>query len=232
MSFIKNFAFFWVGKDITIPQYLVNSINKIYSNDVKIFMLTNNETPYIEGVSQVIRKTLPKNIMLARLKAYGQLKLHEQVLYLDADSLVLNKVEKFKNAGELNLFLREKKGLEINYNYPEFYPEFIDKTFDEMMPYLFGAIVTNSKDSFKNFNILLNIAKKLPDRFHRWYGDQFSLKLAIDENLIKFKEFNFEDFISIVRDENDISNIKNSIVTFKGLQAKPLIEKIYKYYNN
>lgn len=56
------------------------------------------------------------------------------------------------------------------------------------MPFLFGAIITNNKFSYKNFLLLLNIAKDLPARFHRWYGDQYSLKLAIEKNKLILKK--------------------------------------------
>ena len=58
-------------------------------------MLTDKKTPHVDGVTKTIRSLLPKDIMLARLKAYSELKIDDQVIFLDADSLVLNKFKKF-----------------------------------------------------------------------------------------------------------------------------------------
>jgi len=228
MSYINNFAFFWVGSDISIPSFLTKSIIHAYKREkVNIFMLTDKKTPYIEGVTKTIRTVLPKDIMLARLKAYSQLKIDDQVIFLDADSLVLNKFRKISSVQSFIVFRRNKEGVKINPNYPEFYPEFVGKTFDEMMPFLFGAIVTSSKYSYKNFLTILEQATKLPSRFHRWYGDQYALKLVLENNLIQFDEKLFTDHISIIQEEEDLKNIKKEIITFKGRKVKELIPKIF-----
>jgi len=114
MDYINNFAFFWVGEDITIPSYLVKSINKTYKNNASIFMLTNKKTPYIDGVTKTIRSALPKQIMLARLKAYSQIKLDDQILFLDADSLVLNKFKKLLTDEDQVFFRRDPEKIIIN----------------------------------------------------------------------------------------------------------------------
>jgi hypothetical protein len=228
MSFINNFAFFWIGSDISIPSYLTKTIVHAYKGEkVNIFMLTDKKTPYINGVSKTIRSELPKDIMLARLKAYSKLKIDDQVIFLDADSLVLNKFKKISTEKKFVVFRRNIKGIKINHNHPEFYPEFIGKTPEEIMPFMFGAIVTSSKDSYKNFLTILEEAKKLPSRFHRWYGDQYALKLVLEKNLIDFDEKIFTDYISIVRKEVDLKNINKEIVTFQGSQSKEYIKIIY-----
>lgn len=227
MTFINNFAFFWIGEDITIPKYLVNSINNCYKNQVNIYMLTNNRTPHINGVTKTIRSLLPKEIMLARLKAYSKIKNADQVIFLDADSLVLGKIEKINTDKSLILFRREKDGKILNHEYPEIYPEFENKTGDEMMPFLFGAIITNGINSYKKFLTLYDIAKQLPQRFHRWYGDQYALKIATEKTLIDFYEKDFNDYIHIIKNQEDFKEIKKSLVTFKGTKSKELILQLY-----
>ena len=232
MNYINNFAFFWVGNDVSIPQLLVNSINKSYSNDVNIFFLTDNKTPDIPGTTQTFRKNLSSNIMIARLEAYSEIKIDNQVLFLDADSLVLNKIKKISSKSSFIIFRRKKEGHQINHLYPEWYPEFKNKTFDEMMPFLFGAIITNNKFSYLNFLSLLNITKDLPARFHRWYGDQYSLKLAIEKKQIDFEEKKFDEFIQIFRDEESLNNLKKNLITSKGPKSKSMIQSIFNDYFN
>lgn len=227
MNYINNFAFFWIGNNIEIPSYLTKSINLTYKNDVNIFMLTDKKTPHIEGVTKTIRSMLPKDIMLARLKAYSKLRIDEQVLFLDADSLVINKFSKILSNESIVLFRRKNEGIKINSNYPEYYPEFVNKTFDEMMPFLFGGILTTTNKSYKNFITILEYAKKLPSRFHRWYGDQYALKLTVDDNLINFSEKGFSDYFEIVTDEKELLKVNKDIVTFKGQKSKHLIPIIF-----
>ena len=64
-------AFFWVGKTVAAPSLLVKSILYIYRDKPpKIFHLTDQITPEIEGVTATIRQKLSKDIMVARLEAY------------------------------------------------------------------------------------------------------------------------------------------------------------------
>ena len=230
MNYANNFAFFWVGDDISIPQLLVNSINKSYSNDVNIFFLTDNKTPDIYGTTQTLRNNLSSNIMIARLEAYSELKVDDQVFFLDADKLVTSKIEKINSKDSFIIFRRKKEGIKINHLYPEWYPEFKNKTLDEMMPYLFNLIVTNSKSSYDNFNKLVRIANELPRRFHRWYGDQYALKIAVDKKLIDFQEFEMQNYVDEIKKIEDFTNAKKSILHFKGIVAKTLMQNYYSDY--
>ena len=108
--YYTNFAFFWVGKNIEIPQLLVNSINKSYSNEAKVYMLTDKKTPFIDGVTKTIRSLLPKSIMLGRLKSYAGINKIDDMVFLDADSLVIKKMPKIKSKEDLIIFQRDPVG--------------------------------------------------------------------------------------------------------------------------
>ena len=99
----------------------------------------------------------------------------------------------------------------------------------EVMPILFGAIaVRGAQKEF--FELLLDICLKLPDRFHRWYGDQYSLASAISLGNFKFGFLDPEKHLFIVRSEVTLaelalmrsSNIQ--MITFKGKASKAYIE--------
>ena len=47
-----------------------------------------------------------------------------------------------------------------------------------MMPYMFGAIAVKGVQS-EFFESLFSICLELPERFHRWYGDQYSMVKAV-----------------------------------------------------
>ncbi|QDC46565.1 hypothetical protein FIT71_06100 [Candidatus Methylopumilus universalis] len=230
---IKNtklqFAFFWVGQNISIPSLLVKSIRISFKNEAFIYQLTDNQTPYIEGVDKTIRGALPKDIMLARLKAYSNLKTDKPTCFLDADSLVLQKFS-LPDFNQYRAFIikRLDQTSLINHNFPEFYPEFINQKFFDLMPIFFGFIATSNGGVF--FKKLLANAKKMPARFHRWYGDQMSLAEEWRKKESDFLVLSQNEYLFIVKENIDLSlliNQNTKIITFKGSEAKSHILESY-----
>ena len=68
-------AFFWIGNDVSIPNYLVQSIRLVGGPEIEVIQLTDFTTPTIPEVSRVSRHTLSESIMIARLQAYSYLEL-------------------------------------------------------------------------------------------------------------------------------------------------------------
>ena len=228
-----QFAFFWVGQDILIPQALVDSIRYVYGNEAYIYQLSDNKTASINDVNEVLRDELPNEIMLARLRAYSLLVTQNTTLFLDADSLVIQKLK----LPDFNKFIaclvkRDDQTSIINHNYPEYYPEFVNQKFIDIMPIFFGLIIT--PDGGKLFNGLFELALKLPERFHRWYGDQ----MAIAQEWIKNKEnyllLKQEEYLFVTRTPLKKVQLKNlikngtKIITFKGPHSKQFIPETLK----
>jgi hypothetical protein len=139
---IKCVAFFWVGNNIDIPSIYVKSIRLIYGDNIIIFQLTDHNTVEVEGIDKVLRNKLSKNIMVARLEAYSMNNFNnEHVLFTDADSLMINKYNIF-NVDDIMLLPR-LHSFKMNPNFPEYYPEFVDKNSD-----LDNQLLNN----FNNFN--------------------------------------------------------------------------------
>ena len=228
-----QFAFFWVGQDILIPQALVDSIRYVYGNEAYIYQLSDNKTASINDVNEVLRDELPNEIMLARLRAYSLVVTQNTTLFLDADSLVIQKLK----LPDFNKFIaclvkRDDQTSIINHNYPEYYPEFVNQKFIDIMPIFFGLIVT--PDGGKLFNGLFEIALKLPERFHRWYGDQMVIAEEYKKNKEKYlllpqKEYLFITRNSFNRDElADLIKSGVKIITFKGPYSKEFIPRTLK----
>jgi len=228
-----QFAFFWVGQDILIPQALVDSIRYVYGNEAYIYQLSDNKTASINDVNEVLRDELPNEIMLARLRAYSLVVTQNTTLFLDADSLVIQKLK----LPDFNKFIaclvkRDDETSILNHNYPEYYPEFLNQKMIDIMPILFGLIIT--PDGGKLFDELFNNALKLPDRFHRWYGDQ----MAIAQEWIKNKEnyllLKQEEYLFVTRTPLKKVQLKNlikngtKIITFKGPHSKQFIPETLK----
>jgi len=178
-------AFLWVGPEISIPSALVASIRLVMNDDVEIVQLTDKKTPLVPGCNKTQRFALSKNIMVARLQAYSKYRYTSGLTFFcDADCIFINPLNVNLYSDRI-LLMPRLEDFPINDKYPEFYPEFTGKTINQVMPFLFSAIATIGNQS-KTFDHLLKICKALPERFHRWYGDQYSLFLAAHNKEINF----------------------------------------------
>lgn len=221
----STIAFLWVGPEISIPSALVVSIRLVMGDTVEIVQLTDKKTPLVPGCNKTQRFALSKNIMVARLQAYSKYRYTSGLTFFcDADSLFIKPL--VVDASDKNLLLTPRlHDFPINDRFPEYYPEFTGKMISQVMPYLFGAIATIG-DQSKTFANLLTICKALPDRFHRWYGDQYSLFMAINNNELAFGLLNPSKHLHITKDALTSSELEHlqkediQMVTFKGPQSK------------
>ena len=228
-----QFAFFWVGNDISIPLALVDSIRFTYGDEAYIYQLSDKKTEPIKGVNEIIRDELPNEIMLARLKAYSLIKTQNTTLFLDADSLIIQKLKLPDfNKYRACLVKRDDQTSILNHNYPEYYPEFFNQKMVDIMPILFGLIIT--PDGGKLFDGLFKIALKLPDRFHRWYGDQMAMAQEWIKNKENYLLLKQEEYLFVTRTSLNKAQledlIKNGvkIITFKGPHSKQFIPETLK----
>ena len=115
--------------------------------------------------------------------------------------------------------------------WPEYYPEFVNKNVIDLMPYLFGAMALRNGKIF--FTELLNICLNLPERFHRWYGDQYSLMIKLRKNQDKLYFLPMEQYLKIIRKPVSSQDLKifygNNVklITFKGPNSKKYIYQSY-----
>ena len=240
MALNKNsIVFFWIGKEIKIPQVLVHSVRLVMGDEINVIQLTNNETDEVEGVNKVERFDLSNQIMIARLEAYSQyLPETENTFFCDADSIFINKFKLPENNSKKIFLSPRQEDFNISHTFPEYYEEFIGKTANEVMPFLFGAILAIGNQQ-KIFKEILNIAQNLPDRFHRWYGDQYALKKYIDKGFYEFGRLDPDFYLNIIRQPLELSFLKEAyekkvqLITFKGPQSKMYLDKaliLLKYF--
>jgi len=229
LSSFDQIAFFWVGTDNQIPTFLVNSINIVYKRRVKIFHLTNYTTRKINGTTRTIRSNLSENLMVARLQAYKNFPYNNKLTFFcDADSLFIRKLNLFDLPEDI-YFIKRSENFIMNHNWPEFYPEFVNKYSGEIMPYLFGGMAL--RDGEKLFSEILKICLDLPLRFQRWYGDQYALKIFLEKNRIKTNLLPINIYLKVMKkivSEEDFkilfyNNVK--MITFKGPKSKKFIDE-------
>ena len=224
-SMANRIAFFWVGDDISTPEYLVKSIRLTCGEGIEVIQLTDITTPAVPGVTNVMRNSLSEYIMVARLQAYSQLRLTKDFTYFcDADSIFINPLQ---IESSYNVLLSPRvETHKINPHYPEHYPEFEGKTTMEVMPFLFGAMAVRGENNI--FNGLLRKCLKLPLRFHRWYGDQVALAKAVGAGNFIYGHLDPSIYLKIITTAPSIIELKQLIsenvqmVTFKG----PSVNKI------
>ena len=231
MSKFDQVAFFWIGNETAIPTLLVKSLKLVYQNKVKIFHLTDFASRKVEGTSKTIRLNLPKDIMLARLQAYRDFPYNKNLTYFcDADCLFIQKLN-LSNLDKNIYLIKRNENFIINHDFPEYYPEFVNKTFIEMMPYLFGGVAIRDGKQF--FSKVFDICLELPTRFHRWYGDQYALMIHVDHNKNPTNLLPMDIYLRTVSNVLTISDIgiltRNNvkIIHFKGLKNKKMIPKNY-----
>ena len=167
--------------------------------------------------------------MVARLQAYSQVKAAENfTFFCDADNLFISLLALHFRDANILLSKRIEDGW-LNDKYPEFYPEFSGKRMAEVMPFLFGAIATRG-DQGEFFGSLLNICLELPQRFHRWYGDQYALASAVATGGFNYGLLDLEKHLVIVRSEillgglSSLRDLDVQMITFKGPASKAYIE--------
>lgn len=226
---MKNIAFVSLGKESHFcANLLIKSIKK-YNEIIKIIQISNQKEEKLQNVDfKLEHEFQPSTFMINRLES--QIKTVENfgsTIFLDSDMLVncnLNYLEDKFSKNDL-IFTKRPNDFYINDKFNNIhYPEFTNKTVNEVMPFNGGFLVVNNLLAIKE---LLEIYKSLPDRFKYWYGDQ------VAQNKI----FNLQKYKISVLDHKYNFNVKNinqfdkniCIFHFKG-RFKVLIEPFFEKY--
>ncbi len=224
-------AFFWVGENVDIPASLVKSVRLVMGQKVNLVQLTNLETKRIEGVTSVHRFQLSSKIMIARLEAYSFYKPEtDEVFFCDADCLFINELSLPYEKGNGIYLSKRQNDFKLNHDYPEYYEEFVNKTANQVMPFLFGALATKGNQQMF-FNDLLLTCLRLPERFHRWYGDQYSLYLNTKSKSGNYFMLEPNTHQYVIKEPLLIKKLQNlyennvQMLHFKGPNTKLLLEQ-------
>ena len=230
MKTLNNIAFFWIGPDTTIPALLVRSIRTAFGPHFNVIQLSDKITPRVEGVTAHKQFKLSPHIMVARLEAYAALSLTAPTLFVDADMLVLrpfdlpplaeNEVGVTIRGERDTVFFSEQECVEE--------PGFVGKTTAEVMPYLYSFVYVRSPVLFVR---QLNALRKLPKRFHRWYGDQMTLKSELDaSSRFLIRTFDIDIYNRTVGTRQEFAEIRGApeavcLAHFKGRESKQVMRE-------
>lgn len=225
MNVLNNIAFFWIGPDITIPALLVRSIRLAFGPRFNVIQLSDRSTPKVDGVTSHKQLKLSPHIMVARLEAYAALSIKAPTLFLDADMLVLRPFDLPPlTEHQVGVTIRgERDTLRFSEEECASEPRFIGKNTAQVMPYLYSFVYVRSPVLFVR---QLNALRKLPKRFHLWYGDQMTLKSELDApGRFVIQPINIDIYNRTVGSRLEFEEIRGApeavcVAHFKGKESK------------
>jgi hypothetical protein len=173
----STFVFFHVGKDVSQPMRLIESILKTNPGS-DIVMCADILTPVLQGITQRVNVAGDRDkLMQFRLDAFASVKLERPAIYLDTDMVVREKINPSALLGSSDitvcrrafqrnaLFNTKLRGLDFS--------EYSGRTLDQVYPYLACATVTRT---YKPWFEMAMALRRMDPKFSIWYGDQEALK--------------------------------------------------------
>ena len=173
-------AFLHVGTDVTLPRILVRSIRD-HNSGAHVVQCTDRESPDVAGVDDVVRIDGDTNrLMTFRLRCFAGLSFNGPTLFLDTDMVCADRIDP---AGELSghdvaVCMRDyNKDMPLDPAAMDIdLREYAGRTLDEVYPYLACAVIARNADFW---SACLDNLNGLPDKFHRWFGDQEAMRNVI-----------------------------------------------------
>ena len=226
---MKNIAFVSIGdKSHNCADLLVKSIKKTNSN-CRIIQISNKEDRNISDIDEkIIFDFKSATFMFNRLESQiAVLEKFGPTIFLDTDMLVNKDLSAIFDRLLNNdiVFTQRKNNFYINDTFQNIkFPEFTNKTVNEVMPFNGGFLGVSNIAVQKK---LLQIYLELPSKFHYWYGDQVALKKIYDAKEFKISLLDSNYNYNV----KDISNYDKKICVyhFKG-RFKKLINPFYEKY--
>jgi len=173
-------AFLHVGPDTTLPGILVRSLRE-HNPDMRIVQCADRVSPQVSGVDDVLRIDADAgNLMTFRLQAFAGLAGNEPTLFLDTDMVCARPIDPAAELDDCDVAvcLREynnampldTRAMGINLT------EYEGRTLGDVYPYLACAVI--AKDA-AFWTACLEDLRRLPAKFHKWFGDQEAMRNVI-----------------------------------------------------
>lgn len=233
---VNKFVFFWVGQEIPMIKQFVESIRWQYGETAQITQISDHITKKISGVNEVKRFDCPEEMMFARMKGYSLIEDgKDYIAFYDTDTLFLNTIRVPVRSTIDHFLITRTNDFIMNHHQRQFeyYPEFVGKNVKDIMLYIGGCIITKKPQEL--FNNLLNIYKHLPDRMHRWYGDQVALHKFGMSNPINLTALSEENYLKSFGDNISLDLLlkmteeKVFNIHFKGHNEKKYFAEWYNF---
>ena len=227
---MKNFAFVSIGNDShKNAKLLVKSIKKTNLN-CRIIQISRKEDKIIIGVDEILTFNFDSSVfMLNRLES--QIKIIEKygpTIFLDTDMLINKDLSEVFSLLKNNdfIFTNRKDNHYMNDTFSNIkYPEFTNKTTNDVMPFNGGFVASSNTISMEK---LLEIFLGLPQRFHYWFGDQVAQKKIFDTN--EFRILVLDSKYNYMIENVTEFNQKIYVYHFKG-KYKEFMEPFYQKFS-
>lgn len=180
-------TFLHVGDDSTLPTLMVASVLKAMPG-AEIIQLTDEATPKVKGVNSVVRKHYDGNLMTFRMEHLSA--LDGEWITLDTDVIVKKDLREVFNQ-EFDVALTRRYG-------QIFDQDGIDIV--QSMPYNTGVMFSRNKVFWKNAAKILYM---MPESAHKWWGDQLSVRIAVERGGFKVLELDCDSYNYTPKDQKD-----------------------------
>jgi hypothetical protein len=150
-------SFVLVGNDRPWARLMVESVRK-HLPEARIVQMSDLDTDAI--VDEVIRKPYDGRMMTFRLDHLADY-AHDSMLILDDDCIL---------KGDLSHVFKQRFDVALTARTGPVYFEGVNMT--EACPYNTGVMFSRSQDFWKR---AATVARHLPERFQRWWGDQMAV---------------------------------------------------------
>ena len=218
---ITRFVFLHIGQN-DFPKYLVASIRE-HMPAAEIIQCSDDRAQEISGIDRLFRlKDYDGKLMTFRLRAFAELELLKEAIYLDTDILLLRSFNTRELIPESTVGLCRRHFYRNDLMNMQFgnllFTEFKSKTVDDVFPYIASFTITPDYSFWRKASeCLLN----LEARYHYWFGDQEAIKRLRAEELIAFSDVS-EAVVSCLPEF--LSKVANPLaVHFKGAYRKKLM---------
>lgn len=235
-----RFAFYHYGDCPVIPTILIRSLRQ-HNPAAYIVQCSDKDTPKLEWVDEVFRPEVDPNYpMLARTEAFSALP-HETTMFLDTDMICVQPldIEKILGSAQAAVCVRSyglgAKVRARGYNCD--LPEYRDKTYGDVYPYLGCAAITRGRPRF--WADCARRMRAMPEKFWRWFGDQEAIRDTVNSGSFRVVPLHERTYACVLGKDDDpdpaIIHFKGKVRKFAMLDAARaaglITEKEKKSYN-
>ena len=217
---VLRVAFLHVGQDTILPRIMIRSIRQ-FNPDARVTQCSDRATPEVSGVDEVVRLDGDTaRLMTFRLRSFAGLPISEPTLFLDTDMVCVDRIDAVSELSEYDVsvcvrefnkdMLFDPRAMDIDLR------EYEGRTLDEVYPYLACAVIAKNPEFW---SLCLNNLISLPDKFHRWFGDQEAMRNVIAAGIWSIGRLR-ESLYACLPDLVDDPAHRPKLVHFKGPMRK------------
>ena len=204
-----NIVFLHVGQDVSLPTRMVESVLNAVKG-ANVIQLTDEHTPIIKGVNNVVRKRFNGQIMLFRMQHLADLR--GEWITLDTDMIIKKDLSSvFDNDFDVALTRRygsifDKNGVDIV----------------KLMPYNNGVMFSRNHEFWREALHSINF---MDDELKKWWGDQVAVKEIAESGRYNVLELDCAEYNYTPKDADERKDVY--VYHFKGQRKEWMMNGIY-----